>query len=248
MQNYSFNKWVQNKDLYEVWPDWTKKVGRALGFGGATSETKPYVRPPVPGRYPGRYPEISPVPEQKKTVGVSSADLDNIKVAIGDYLGIISRYLTFVQKHLDPRSMQLAMSSFEQMVGPAYQNLQKWIKWVGDKKIELAAYKAQNPQMREQYDLFILEAVRIKHTDFEQIKAAMQNMSATMRNWVGQLSSRFSPDLGNKLQAVYNKNVVVKQGVLAQQLLAIDRKLQQLMALHNINYQGINTGKPAGYR
>ena len=68
---------------------------------------------------------------QKKTVGFKIADMQNLKSAITDYLGMISRFMTVIHKQVPyPDFIRMAINSFEKHVGPAYQNLFKKIEWI----------------------------------------------------------------------------------------------------------------------
>lgn len=219
---YNFNEWVNAKDLNESPLDWAKKAGRALGNWwqsppAMVQQANPQQQAPV---------------QQKRTVGFSAADLNNVRVAMVDYLGIISRYMTFVQKQLgsNPRLLQSASNAFEKgPAGAAYNQLRQWINWI----------KETTAQVGTQNEAVFLEGIKINYKNFEQMKYAMQKMSSSMRNWVAQVAKSLPPEQAQALQSNYDQYVVVKQGALAKQLLWLDRKLQKLMARNNIPYQGI---------
>jgi len=260
-----FKGWVDQNISEADWKSWFGNVGDKFKQAGRVLGNWSPVNADTINTYPGRYEQPqqqsqrgrpvspmlggsggTPTPQnfgtaapQKQSVGFRAADLDNVKVAITDYLGMISRYMEFVIQQLqkiNPRLGQGAATNYEQKVAPSYAKLRGWVGWVNNKKMELANYKAQRNAPREHS---ILEGVNVKHTDFEAMKADMQNMSNAMRTWVQLLANNLPPEHARRFQAVYDKHVVQKQGILAQQLLWIDRKLQQLMNMHNIPYKGI---------
>jgi hypothetical protein len=222
MESYGFKQWYSEG----MW-DKLKSVGRALGTWSPVTQQTMHT-------YPSRYVEPTQPTQQpqKKTVGFRISDMDNLKVAITDYLGLISRFLTVMHKQVPyPTFMRAITNRFETEVGPAYRDLYTKIKWIND----------MNALARSQYESTELleEAVKINYKRFEELVAAMRNLAMALKYWVYDIVKRLPDAQGQRLKAIYDQNILRQQAFVGRQVQWLQSKLQQLMAANNIPYRQI---------
>lgn len=240
MQNYSFNQWVENKDLNE-----------ASGFGGtATPETKPYERPPpVPGRYPEkvgralgvvsppRQPQTSNIPQQSQRVKFTAEDLLKVKTAVSDYLGLLKSFYSQVNQAMSktergPEAMQFAQQVFNQSVRPHYETLKSWIKWID----EMISWLPKRESIEEENEV-ITEAIKVNYKNFEQMAGSIRALTQSMSGWLDALGQRTGPHFMNWARKAFAKTVGTKQYHIDGAFSSLAEKIQRLMNIHSREYQ-----------
>lgn len=255
METYSFRDWYNES----MW-DWAKRAGHAaMNWSPANPQTmgtypskyvdaqgkeipdapdsamQPPMAQPMQSKraaraLPGGYgPTTQP---QKKTVGFRISDMDNMKAAITDYLGLVSRFMTTVHKQVPyPDFIRKAVNSFEKNVGPAYKDLYSKVKWINDMN---TLARSQNEWASE--ELFA-EAVKVSYRRFEEMVAALRNLASTMKNWVYNMASKLPPAQGQRVKAIYDQNILRQQAFVGKQVMWLQQKLQQLMQANEIPYK-----------
>ena len=224
----NFNEYVEKRDLNEGLWGYARKAGRYLGnVANSMVGSNIKVRP-------GQNVEAQP---QKQKVGFNASDILKVKESMRDYVGLLSRFIRYVINQVNAREPHSGTSiryAYDQSgVQAAYTELQKWYKWIDE--------RAKEAQMQKS-EWVIEEGIRVNYKNFEQMQKAMQQMVATMRQWVGQFPKLMKSDLVKDLKSIYDQNVVLKQGDLARNFLWLNQKVQELMQSRGVNYQGVETG------
>lgn len=265
MENYSFSQYIAKKDtLDEAWPQWMGNIGQKLGFGNksaarATSDLLPKYSP---GTQPNKTAALTPNMNnrasnyfdriQNPRVNFSSNDLKRVIGSAKNYLNSIKRIPNDINQmiasnHDNFKGYEFGIKeSLNKKVGPAYWEMDKWVKWAEN----MIAQLPKNEWGQDDIEL-LTEAVKVNYRNFEKMAMAMRSLKNALNDWYQTTIDRImysthSEDrkedaiaFVNDIKLYLQEKVMPITKAVTEQLGWLIRKIQELMTLHNRPYSGL---------
>ena len=229
---YSFNKYLESRDLHEGWRDW-------FGFGGPKTVARdltPNLNRTTGDWFSRLQARDNPPPtgvqvQQPQSTKFNAAYLNNIANTAEQYISMIGNFAKIVRGWTnDPGTQKIIANTFKQMVIPHLQRLHDWILW--------AKTTASQKREWDENDEILIEAIKVNYRNFENAGHAMQNIIAAMRNWVNSVKQipQLAP-YANRIQNIFNNKVLTQSGEMAKVFQSMGAKVAALMQRHGMQSQ-----------